>query len=251
MIYILSKLLSFLLLPLLYVFVSLSVALFAKKQTIKRKSLIILIVILYIFSAPVFLNVFVNLWNIAPGKLATGKVYSTAIILGGFSGDDGKGNGRFNWAADRFIQGVMLQRTGKVKKILVSGGNGNFSPNTFREADWVKEQLINMKVPDTCIIVEDKSRNTIENALLTKALLLKNYQQGPYLLVTSAFHMRRSMQIFKSKGINVIPWPCNYMSGAGGFSVIDLVPSTETLNTWSLYIKEIVGVAVNCITGKV
>jgi len=250
MFFIVSKVLVFLLFPLFYIFVLMAVAVFSRNTKLKRKCLVWGFALLWIFSAPLFLNLFAGAWDFAPGKLAPNKTYSAAIILGGFAGDDSKGTGLFNWAADRFIQGLLLQRTGRVKKIVISGGNGNLISDGFKEADWVKAQLTDLQVPDSCILIENQSRNTLENASMTKTLLLKHNQKGPYLLVTSAFHMRRSMQIFKSQHVDVIAYPCNKIAGDLRWSMIDLIPSADVLNRWSLYIKEVIGFSVNYLSGK-
>jgi uncharacterized SAM-binding protein YcdF (DUF218 family) len=251
MFFILSKVLSFLIIPLLYIFVLLAIAVFSKKPKLKRRCLMWGFILLWVFTTPLFLNLLAKAWDVPTGKLEAGKSYSAAIILGGFAGDGNTGKGSFNWAADRFIQGAMLQRTGTVKKLLISGGNGLLFNKGFKEADWVRSQLLALQIPDSCILIENESRNTLENASLSKGLLLKNRQQGPYLLVTSAFHMRRSLQIFKSRGVNVIPYTCNYIAGKDDISFLDLVPEAGVMNTWGIYIKELIGVAVNHITGKV
>jgi uncharacterized SAM-binding protein YcdF (DUF218 family) len=250
MFFILSKVLAFLLYPLLYVFVLLLIAIFSKNAKRKRKCLLFGVGLLYLFSNSFLLNRFAKAWDVAPGKLEKGKVYSTAIVLGGFSSDDSKGQGLFTIAADRFIQGLLLQKTGRVKNILISGGNGNLNPDNFREGAWVKYQLKAAQVPDSCVLIEDQSRNTLENASLTRALLQKHNQQGPYLLVTSAFHMRRSLGIFKKTGLDVIPYPCNYMAGTGDASIGELVPNAEVIGKWNTYIKEVVGLTVNLVLGR-
>jgi uncharacterized SAM-binding protein YcdF (DUF218 family) len=187
---------------------------------------------------------------VGSAKLENGKVYSAAIVLGGFAGDDSKGRGMFNAASDRFIQGVLLQKTGRVSHIVISGGNGRLNPDNFREGAWVKFRLREAQVPDSCILIESKSRNTLENASLTKTLLQKHGQRGPYLLVTSAFHMRRSLRIFKKMGVDVIPYTCNYIAGTSDISFWELVPSAEALSKWSTYIKEVIGLGVNYISGN-
>jgi uncharacterized SAM-binding protein YcdF (DUF218 family) len=250
MFFILSKVLSFLLLPVLYIFVLLLIAVLSKKTRLKRRCLIWGIALFWIFSAPLFLNLLARAWDIAPAKLQQGKTYSAAIILGGFTSEDKRGRGVFNWAADRFIQGVLLQRNGKAKKIVISGGNSKLVPGAFREADFVLQQLRVLQIPDSCILIENRARNTLENASLTKALLLKNKQQGPYLLVTSAFHMRRAIQIFKSQDVDVIPYSCNVIAGDVQWSFFEFMPNAEILNRWSLYIKEIIGFTVNWVLGK-
>ncbi|WP_183558031.1 YdcF family protein [Mucilaginibacter sp. SP1R1] len=250
MFFIFSKVLAFLLYPLLYVFVLLLVAIFSKNAKRKRKCLLYGVGLLYLFSNSFLINRFAKVWDVAPAQLENGKVYSAVIVLGGFSSDDNKGKGMFSPAADRFIQGVLLQKTGRVKKILITGGNGNLNPSSYREGAWTKDQLKDMQVPDSCILIEDQSRNTLENASLTKIVLQQHNQRPPYLLVTSAFHMRRSLRIFKKMGIDVIPYPCNYIAGTGNMSFGELIPDADSLNKWSSYIKEVVGVTVNLISGR-
>ncbi|MDN3549105.1 YdcF family protein [Mucilaginibacter aquaedulcis] len=250
MFFILSKVLSFLLFPLVYVFVLLLVAIFSKDTKRKRKFLIYAVVVLYIFSNSFLINRFAQAWDIAPAKLEKGKVYNTVIVLGGFSSDDKDGKGMFNNAADRFIQAVLLQKTGRVKNVLITSGNGNLMPSAFREGTWAGYQLKAAQIPDSCILIEDKSRNTLENASFTKALLQKKGQQGPYLLVTSAFHMRRSIRIFKKVGLDIIPYPCNYIAGTNGIGLDELIPSADALSKWSTYIKEVIGLTVNYVSNK-
>lgn len=250
MFFILSKILAFLMFPLLYVFALLLMAVCSKNARTKRKYLLIAVVVLYVFSNNFLLNRFAKAWDIGLGKLQTGKVYSAVIVLGGFSGDDSEGRGQFGPAADRFIQGVLLQKTGRVKAVLISGGNGNLNPDSFREGAWAKNELRAIQIPDSCILIEDQSRNTLENASLTKKLLQQHHLQGPYLLVTSAFHMRRSLGIFKKAGIDVIPYPCNYIAGTKNSSLFELIPDADALNKWSIYIKEVIGMGVNLISGK-
>ncbi|MEZ2338892.1 YdcF family protein [Mucilaginibacter sp. RCC_168] len=225
-------------------------AVLAKNIKRKRKYLLWGIGLLYFFSNPFLINRLARAWDIAPAELEKNKTYSAAIVLGGFASDDKEGRGMFSSASDRFIQGVLLQKTGRVKYILISGGNGNLNPSAFREGAWARYQLQAAQVPDSCILIEDQSRNTLENASLTKTLLQKHGQRGPYLLVTSAFHMRRSARIFKKMGVDVIPYPCNYIAGTGDFSLSEFVPSADALNKWNTYIKEIIGLAVNYISGR-
>jgi uncharacterized SAM-binding protein YcdF (DUF218 family) len=67
----------------------------------------------------------------------------------------------------------------------------------------------------------------------------------PYLLVTSAFHMRRSLMIFKKAGINVVPYPSNYLGSEVNFAPNNFLPEANTLSNWEYYTKEVVGYVVN------
>jgi uncharacterized SAM-binding protein YcdF (DUF218 family) len=166
-------------------------------------------------------------------------------VLGGFTGEDANGNGFFNTAADRFIEGLKLIVTGKASHILITSGNGNLLHDKFAEADWVKTQLKAFKVPDSCVLIENKSRNTIENAAFSKTIIAARHLPPPYLLVTSAFHLRRSLGIFKKAKLEVVPYPCNYMAGNGKTSPDSFIPSVEPLYKWNIYIKEVIGTLVN------
>jgi uncharacterized SAM-binding protein YcdF (DUF218 family) len=241
MYFVFSKLLLLIILPFTWFLVFLIAALLVKKQHLKRRFLIISAVIMLLFSNPVLFSVFARYWDIKPVPLKKTGSYSCAIVLGGFSGEDAKGHGFFNASADRFIEGLKLLTTGKVTHILISGGNGNLIDNKFEEADWVQTQLKQLNVPDSCVLIENRSRNTIENAAFSKIVLDKNHLQPPYVLVTSAFHMRRSLNIFKKTKLDVIPYPCNYLAGEGKISIDGLIPDAAVLGTWNYYTKEVVG----------
>jgi len=245
MFFILSKLLLIFILPLSWVVALLIAALIVKKQSLKRRLLISSVVVLLVFSNPFLLNSFAKLWDIPPAPLKNSGPYSCAIVLGGFTSEDANGNGFFNASADRFIQGVKLLITGKVSHILISSGNGTLLHDNFTEAGWVKTQLREFKIPDSCILIEDRSRNTIENAAFSKVILQNSHLQPPYILVTSAFHMRRSLGIFKKTKIDVIPYPCNYLAGKAKLSPDQFIPDAETLFKWNYYIKEVIGTFVN------
>ncbi len=245
MYFVLSKLLLFFILPFSWFLAFLIASLLVKKQHLKRRFLIISVAILLVFSNPFLLNEFAKYWNIKPVPLKNTGSYSCAIVLGGFSGEDAEGNGFFNRSADRFIQAVKLLSTGKVTHLLISGGNGSLIHDNFEESDWVKTQLELLKVPDSCILIENHSRNTIENAAFSKTILIAKHLQPPYLLVTSAFHMRRSFDIFKKTGLEVIPYPCDYMEGKEKMSVNEFIPDAGVIGNWNYYIKEVIGTVVN------
>jgi uncharacterized SAM-binding protein YcdF (DUF218 family) len=245
MYFIFSKILLFLLFPLSWVVVFLFIALFSKRPKLKKRSLVTAVVLLIVFSNTYLLYLFASRWDIKPVPLNKGKVYSAAIILGGFSSEDKNGCGFFNENADRFIQGLKLKTTGQVSHIMISGGNGNLQHDHFTEGGWVKGELKELKLPDSVILVEQRSRNTFENAAFSKAILEQTHLPPPYLLVTSSWHMRRSLYIFKKAGLDVIPYPCGRLMGNNKLSINDYwMPEAVTLTRWNIYLKELVGMAV-------
>jgi uncharacterized SAM-binding protein YcdF (DUF218 family) len=242
MFFILSKVLLFLLQPICWIFFLLIFSAITKNIKRKKRLFFIALGLLWFFSNPFFLNQFARLWDIPPQNTPSGT-YSCAIVLGGFSSFDKDGNGYFNAASDRFIQAVKLKTTGKVSKILISGANGSLlNGKDFKEADYVSAQLKELKFADSTILIENQSRNTIENALFSKRILMEKKVQPPYLLITSAFHMRRALYTFKKAGVDVVPYPCDYFAGRGSSSVTDfIIPDAAILAEWNTYLKEAVG----------
>jgi uncharacterized SAM-binding protein YcdF (DUF218 family) len=240
-----SKILEFFIYPFSWILILVVAALVVKKASLKKKLFIAAAVVFFLFSDSFLLNQFTKRWDIKPVTLAGANTYSCAIVLGGFSSELANGADYFNASADRFIQALKLFQNGKVKRILVSGGNGSLFPDSFREGDWVKTQLLEFKVPDSCIIIEDKSRNTIENAAFSKQKLDSAHLTGPYVLITSAYHMRRSLQIFRKTKIDVTPFPCNYLAADGYTGAGDFIPDPGVLASWNIYIKEVIGYLVN------
>jgi len=113
--------------------------------------------------------------------------YSTGIVLAGFISFNYKEKqGYYGQASDRFIQALRLYKLGHIKKILITGGSGSLWNQQYKEADFVKEQLLEFGIPPQDIIAENQSKNTFENAVNTKKILDSLQLPQPYLLITSA-----------------------------------------------------------------
>ncbi len=251
MYFILSKILLFVLVPINWVLLLFVMAAVKFNKPNGRRYLITAIIFLYLFSIPLLLKCFTRLWDVETTVNNAGsRKYSCVIVLGGFSGSDSKGNGRFTWAADRFIIGAQQVTSGKALHILITGGDGSLVTDGFREAPWAKQQLKKLGIADSLILTESKSRNTLENAGFTKAMLDSNKLKPPYLLVTSAFHMRRAKMIFNKKGMDVVPYSCSYLINSHVFELTDLLPQAAILSNWSFYTKEMVGYVANYYAGN-
>lgn len=198
-----------------------------------------------IFTNQWLLYLFAKNWDVREEPLEKDRLYSAVIVLGGFSGEDKDGNGVFNSYSDRFIQGLELKKQNKASHILISSGNGNLQASSFREATWAKGELKKFNLPDSVILVEQDSRNTFENASFSKRLLEQKHLSPPYLLVTSAWHMRRAQYIFKKEGLNVVACSSG-MTYINKKLTLDayFMPDTDSLNRWGLYLKEVVGLIV-------
>ncbi|HBO84913.1 MAG TPA: YdcF family protein [Deltaproteobacteria bacterium] len=132
--------------------------------------------------------------------------------------------GGANWAPDlsgrgfpreetlaRIITAVRLQKKLGIP-IIVSGGQ--VFKNMPPEADVMKRLLTDLGVPSDKIIIEDKSRDTIENARYIRKIS-DDMGFKKVILVTSAYHMRRSVMSFKKTDMEVIPFPSNFKTWEG------------------------------------
>ena len=149
------------------------------------------------------------------------------MLLGGaIRGDTHMGSlGDMNQQADRLVHALALYKAGKAPRILVTGGA---SPGKRSEAEMMYDLLTLMGVPPYAILQEDKSRDTHQNAVKTAAILEK-LGINKILLVTSAFHMRRSEALFKAQGLEVIPAPTDYQRLVGPTTMPGWLPSVSDL----------------------
>lgn len=117
---------------------------------------------------------------------------------------------QFNAAAERVMVIPALAKRFPDAPIIFAGGSGSVLRQSFKGADGVADYLNQIGLLDR-VLLENQSRNTYENALLS-AKLLGAVPDQPWLLVTSAFHMPRSVGIFEKQGWQVIPYPVDYYS---------------------------------------
>ncbi|MBI5682342.1 MAG: YdcF family protein [Deltaproteobacteria bacterium] len=123
---------------------------------------------------------------------------------------------------NRILTAARLQKKMGVP-IIVSGGSV-FGKTA--EAVIGKRFLIDLGIPENQIILEDKSRDTIENAKYSKEICDKLGFKKP-MLVTIAYHMPRSIMSFKRAGMDVVPFPSLFKTWDGKrYGWQDYLPGT-------------------------
>lgn len=170
--------------------------------------------------------------------------YNVAILLGGSMryNDSVIGRPIYSHSVDRLIQCTSLYKSGKVKKILVSGGSGFLMRPYEKESVVIAKVLMDSGIPAEDIIIENESRNTYENALFSTAIINKKFPGSTVLLITSAFHMRRSAACFENAGLKVVPFPVDRKSNITVNSLDRiLLPEANSLVTWDILVHEWVG----------
>jgi len=139
--------------------------------------------------------------------------------------------------AKRLYEAFKLWK--RFKKLIVVSGGSVFR-DTESEAAAMKRFLTTIGVPSGDILEEDRSRNTLENAIFTAELLEKK-GINEICLVTSAFHMPRSVRIFEFVGFKVVPVPCDYRIYRTPYSWYSFMPMPSYLRDSLCGIREYVG----------
>ncbi|MEO8413465.1 MAG: YdcF family protein [Ginsengibacter sp.] len=233
-----SVFLSFFLSPFNWVFILIVAGYFLRKASWRKICRLLALFIFVLFGNQWLLDLYAKQWQPAPVIFPAGTSYSCGIVPGGFASPDADANGYFNSTADRFIEVVKLFKIGAIKHILISGGNGKTDEPAFREAAWVKRELVTLGIPDSVIFAEDRSDNTADNAVNAKRIFDSLQLPPPYLLITSAQHVPRAALLFRNAGVSVVAFPCSYIAGRGSFHFSSLVPEPGILLTWNVYLKE-------------
>ncbi len=162
------------------------------------------------------------------------------IMLGGGAFDgvpDVDGEGALcSSPASRLLATFRLYKMLDVP-ILLSGGR--VYEDSGREAVIAARILRTLGVPPDKILTETKSVNTTQNAEFSAEILKENNLSRP-LLVTSAFHMNRSVLNFKNQGVEVIPFPTDFLvTHNPQFHYTKLRPNAEALYYNAVFLQEI------------
>ena len=140
----------------------------------------------------------------------------------------------------RTIEGVRLARALPATKLILSGGDPYLrSPPASAMAQFAADEGI----ARSRILIERHSRDTADQA----ALLAPALGRAPFILVTSAYHLRRSCALFRRVGTTPLPAPTDYLSG--DVPPDDIAPSREALNATAAALHEYLGLAWGRLRG--
>jgi uncharacterized SAM-binding protein YcdF (DUF218 family) len=118
-----------------------------------------------------------------------------------------------NESAERLVEAAILAKRFPEARIAFSGGDAGVLYASGTEAEGAESLLTALGVPEDRLILEDKSRDTYENAVFLKEKLTKDGDLGAgkrWLLITSAYHMPRAIGAFRQAGFEVEAWPVDY-----------------------------------------
>lgn len=198
-------------------------------------------------------------WKYTP--LAEGTTADAMVVLGGGTEPDvpPRSMVEVNSAGDRVLYGIKLYKEGAAPVILLSGGDVDFWDESSSSPAEDMAALMEMTgVPSQAMVILNQSRNTAEDAMYS-CEYIRQHGYKTVLLVTSAFHMPRSVALFESEGCAVIPAPTDISITEKGWEkllhptveefFINLLPSYTYLSSVTKTLKEYLGMWYYTLSG--
>jgi uncharacterized SAM-binding protein YcdF (DUF218 family) len=161
-----------------------------------------------------------------------------------------RGQSTLNEAGDRIAAVGALSREFPQARILLSGGAGHdLAGQTITESAVARDILIALGVAPQRIEMEERSRDTCENAV--ESLLAAKPAAGEqWLLVTSASHMPRAVACFRAVGFSVIPYPVDYRTRGAASLGAPTISIAEGLRATDLAAHEWLGLLGYRLSGR-
>jgi uncharacterized SAM-binding protein YcdF (DUF218 family) len=173
------------------------------------------------------------------------------IVLGGAIDPDyvGRPHSGLTEAAERITVIAELARQYPSAKILYSGGDGHLIPGGANEADTAGALFQSFGVPASRIMLEGRSRTTAENAAFSRDMAQPKPGER-WLLVTSAFHMPRSVGAYRKAGFAVEAYPVDYRTNGPADLLTPFSSVTAGLGRTDRAMREWVGLFMYWLTGR-
>jgi uncharacterized SAM-binding protein YcdF (DUF218 family) len=151
---------------------------------------------------------------------------------------------------DRMITAAALAHRYPNARLVYTGGSARLIANDAKEADYAAQIFESLGIAKSRLTMERLSRNTAENAAFTKELI-KPQPGERWLLVTSAYHMPRSVGLFRKVGFAVEPYPVDWRIGGRedlfGFNNVAVEGFTRT----DTALREWLGLTAYRLTGRI
>jgi uncharacterized SAM-binding protein YcdF (DUF218 family) len=145
----------------------------------------------------------------------------------------------------RLIKGIEIARKMNVPLVL-TGGNGEPFATTLNDADVMAAAALALGMPRSQVIVENRSRNTLENSHAVRRIV----NGHRIILITSAYYMKRAVIMFKRRGFSVIPAPTYPLVQTRKTGFVTLIPFAGTLMKSSVALAEWLSLAWWGIRGE-
>jgi uncharacterized SAM-binding protein YcdF (DUF218 family) len=185
---------------------------------------------------------------------ATPPANVTGVILlgGGMDADVNtvRRGYELNRSGDRPVEALRLALAYPQARIVISGGGSVLASDIETEATSGARFFTTFGVSPDRLVLEHVSRTTEENVSGIRELV--SPQPGDtWLLVTSAFHMPRSVGLFRKAGFEVVPWPADYLASGEEPFGLRLGQPAENVSVTSITLREWAALFSYWITGRI
>ena len=177
--------------------------------------------------------------------------YEGVVVLGGAlenaSMRVGNGQVALNSSAERMTLAAALALAHPQLKVVFTGGDGTLLRQKESESRQARQFFNEIGLPAGRVVFEGASRTTYENAVYSASLAGVD-KRKPWLLLTSGWHMPRSLATFRHVGWNVTPYTVDYLAGASTpWTHYGLVSS---LHHWQTALHEMLGLLAYRMSGQ-
>lgn len=176
------------------------------------------------------------------GFIVLGGTYDTEVT-------NERGQMALNETGERIVALGDLARRFPAARIIYAGGGSEFTPDTTPEATLVQNTIAAVGVDPSRIAYDRQSLNTYQNAVYAKEIARPQTGER-WLVVTSAFHMPRTMGVFRKAGFMVVPYPVDYRTAGPASLVRPFAFTGEGLRRTDIAAKEWVGLFSYYFTGR-
>ncbi|MEX2453120.1 MAG: YdcF family protein [Rhodospirillaceae bacterium] len=221
------------------------------RRTGRRILAVTVLVLLAISVFPLGPRMIETLENRFPGNPVLPEQVAGIIVLGGSVNQHltvARQQPALTEGAERLTEFIRLGYIFPQAKLVFSGGSGSIFDQSLKETAVARLFFEQMHFDADRVLYESESRNTHENATLSRDLVAPTPGET-WVLVTSALHMPRAVGCFRQAGWNVIPYPVDYLTdGMGSFEAgFDPVSGLATLNR---ALHEWIGLAAYRLLGR-
>lgn len=241
MFFFLSKLLDIALTPFTWAVVLLALGIpwtrrMARGRAWKRRRVLAVLglALLLLFSLePVSNTLLYSMEHDAPSTYRPTETYDVVVLLGGVTDEDvtrENGQPAYNDNVERLVMTERLLKEGRARYVVPSGGQS--------EAASMADQLRAWGIADDRIVIEDRAKNTRENAVFS-AEIVRARGWKKILVVTSAFHMKRSVECFEAVGLDFDTYAVDYRATRKPRTWLQ--PRAQFLYVSSAMIRELFG----------
>ncbi|WP_321476858.1 YdcF family protein [uncultured Paludibaculum sp.] len=187
----------------------------------------------------------------APIRVENCTSADAIVVLGGsVRTESPAGALEWNESSDRFQRGIELFRAGKAPFVVFTAARIRWRPGITEGALLRDEALRRGLTQEQVVVPEALVENTAGEAETIRQLMTRRGWKR-IILVTSAFHMRRSMRLMRGAGVEALPFPCDYQARRQApLEMMDFLPQAEPLLKTERAVREWIGILFYAARGK-